>query len=100
MITGRRIVQGILLSFFLLPLGFFFYNLPQVAFSGEDFPEDMKMALIVAGGAIGMLWVIKDRRPQPKEDEEEEGDEDNEEDEDGAEDNQAEAEEKESPKGE
>ena len=74
MITGRHLVQAILLGFFLVPLGFFFYHLPQLAFTGDDFPEDMKMSLIISGIAIGMLWVIKDRRP-PAHEVEEEGEE-------------------------
>ena len=67
-------IQLYLLATFLGQMGFISYYLPQMAFAGGDFPEDIKMSFVLAGLAIGLLWVIKKLtyKPEPEVEEDKE----------------------------
>ena len=71
-----KLLQLFLLAIFLGQMVFISYFLPQMAFEGGDFPEDIKMSFVLAGISIGLLWVIKKLtykpEPQPEEEEEKE----------------------------
>ncbi|MDX2470357.1 MAG: hypothetical protein QNL04_07255 [SAR324 cluster bacterium] len=54
-----KIFQLLMVAIFLGQMGFISFYLPQIAFSGDDFPEDIKMSFVVAGLAIGLLWLVK-----------------------------------------
>ncbi len=54
-----NILQLLLVAIFLGQMAFISFFLPQIAFSGDDFPEDIKFSFVVAGLAIGLLWLIK-----------------------------------------
>ncbi len=60
----RILLQLFFLSIFLGQILYLSYYLPQIAFSADDFPQDIKLSLLLAGVAIGMLWAIKPRPPK------------------------------------
>ena len=73
-ISLRLFLQLVFLAIFLGQIVYLSYYLPQVAFATDDFPQDIKLSLIVAGAALGLLWAIKPRnlKPEPQEEAEEE----------------------------
>ena len=61
----KILIRIALAAIFLGQMVYISYYLPQAALSLDDFPDDLKNAFIVAGLAIGGLWVIKKLEPKP-----------------------------------
>ena len=60
----RLFLQLVFVAIFLGQMVYLSYYLPQIAFSTDDFPQDIKLSLIIAGASIGLLWAIKPRLPK------------------------------------
>ncbi len=61
----KTLIRIALAAIFLGQMVYISFYLPQAALSKEDFPLDLKHAFIVAGLALGGLWVIKKLEPKP-----------------------------------
>jgi len=57
----KKIISTLTLLIFLALVGYLSYTLPQIVFKGGDYPDEVKMAIVLSGICTGVMYFLKDR---------------------------------------
>lgn len=64
----RKLFIIIFLLIFMFQIGYLSYQVPQIIILGKEFPDEIKLSLVVAGLCLGFMYILKDRsNPDPPE---------------------------------
>ena len=63
---SRKLMIFLLLLVFLFQVVYLSYQVPQIILLGKDFPEDIKLSLVIAGLCLGFMYILKDRSSPPE----------------------------------
>jgi len=63
----KKILIVICLLVFLFQIGYLSYQVPQAIILGKDFPDEIKLSLVIAGLCLGFMFFLKDRSKPPEE---------------------------------
>ena len=61
----KRMFILIFLAVFLFQIGYLSYQVPQIIILGKEFPDEIKLSLVISGLCLGFMYILKDRSKPP-----------------------------------
>jgi len=62
----KRLFILFFLAVFLFQIGYLSYQVPQIIILGKEFPDEIKLSLVVAGLCLGFMYILKNRSEPPE----------------------------------